>query len=117
MSNSYKPIPTHPVSFIKHFASMRKDIVGYLLDLEGKYGNVWRTPIGNGGMISLVGPDALELVLKNRDGAFSSKLGWEPFIGKVFPGAIMAMDGDAHRYQRRIMQVAFRRSTLKTYLE
>ncbi len=29
----------------------------------------------------------------------------------------MAMDGDEHRYQRRIMQVAFRKSALRTYLE
>ena len=27
------------------------------------------------------------------------------------------MDGDDHRYQRRIMQVAFRKSALRTYLE
>jgi cytochrome P450 len=68
-------------------------------------------------MTILLGPDALEFVWKNRDGAFSSELGWEPYIGRVFPGAIMAMDGEPHRYQRRIMQVAFRKSALRTYLE
>lgn len=117
MTTAYKPIPTHGVSFLKHMSFMRRDLVGYLTRLQEQYGAVWRTPFGKFGIVSMVGPDALEFVLKNRDGVFSSKLGWEPFIGKVFPGAIMAMDGDAHRYQRRIMQVAFRKSALKTYLD
>ena len=97
---------------------MRKDMVGYLMRMEKIHGPVWSTPMGLGGaMISMLGPDALEFVLKNRDSAFSSARGWHPFIGRVFPGAIMAMDGDEHRYQRRIMQVAFRKSALRTYLE
>ena len=86
-------------------------------ELEKIHGSVWKIAIGRGGMISMLGPDALEFVWKNRDGAFSSARGWEPYIGKVFPGAIMAMDGDQHRYQRRIMQVAFRKPALRTYLE
>jgi cytochrome P450 len=114
-----RTIPTHAGSAaILTITAMRKDLVGYLMRLEKIHGQVWRTPMGLGGaMISMLGPDALEFVLKNRDGAFSSARGWQPFIGKVFPGAIMAMDGDDHRYQRRIMQVAFRKSALRTYLE
>jgi cytochrome P450 len=117
MTTEFKPIPNQETSLLRHIAAMRRDLVGYLMELEKRHGSVWRTPMGKGGIISMVGPDALELVLKNRDGAFSSALGWEPFIGKVFPGAIMAMDGDDHRYQRRIMQVAFRKSALRTYLD
>jgi cytochrome P450 len=114
-----KTIPTQAGSAaLLTITTMRKDLVGYLQGLEKIHGQVWRTPMGLGGaIISMLGPDALELVLKNRDGAFSSARGWHPFIGKVFPGAIMAMDGDDHRYQRRIMQVAFRKSALRTYLE
>jgi cytochrome P450 len=116
---TYKTIPTQTgSSTLLTISAMRKDLVGYLDGLQKVHGSVWRTPTGIGGaIISMVGPDALEFVLKNRDGAFSSKLGWFPFIGKVFPGAIMAMDGEDHRYQRRIMQVAFRKSALRTYLE
>src|SRR5277367_3444776 len=115
----YKKIPTQAGSAaILSITTMRNDLVGYLMGLEKIHGPVWRTPMGIGGsIISMLGPDALEFVLKNRDGAFSSARGWFPFIGKVFPGAIMAMDGDEHRYQRRIMQVAFRKSALRAYLE
>jgi cytochrome P450 len=114
-----KKIPTQPGSAIfLAITTMRNDMVGYLQRMEKLHGPVWRTPMGLGGaMISMLGPDALEFVLKNRDSAFSSARGWFPFIGRVFPGAIMAMDGDEHRYQRRIMQVAFRKSALRAYLD
>jgi cytochrome P450 len=116
---AYKEIPTQPGSAIfLAITTMRNDMVGYLQRMEKIHGPVWRTPMGLGGaMISMLGPDALEFVLKNRDSAFSSARGWFPFIGRVFPGAIMAMDGDEHRYQRRIMQVAFRKSALRAYLD
>ena len=114
-----KEIPTQPGSAIfLAITTMRNDMIGYLQRMEKIHGPVWRTPMGLGGaMISMLGPDALEFVLKNRDSAFSSARGWFPFIGRVFPGAIMAMDGDEHRYQRRIMQVAFRKSALRAYLD
>jgi cytochrome P450 len=112
----YKTIPTQRSSALAQIMAMRKDLVGHLMALEKTHGPIWRIAIGRGGMISLLGPDALEFVWKNRDGAFSSARGWAPYIGRVFPGAIMAMDGDEHRYQRRIMQVAFRKPALRTYL-
>ena len=116
---SHKKIPTQAGSAaILAITTMRNDMVGYLMRMEKVHGPVWRTPMGLGGaIISMLGPDALEFVLKNRDGAFSNARGWFPFIGRVFPGAIMAMDGDDHRYQRRIMQVAFRKSALRAYLD
>jgi len=103
-------------SLIRHAIEVRYHLLEHVNELERRYGQVWFAPMGEGGMVSLLGPDALELVLRNRDGAFSSAKGWEFFIGRVFPGAIMAMDGDEHRYQRRIMQVAFRRPALRAYL-
>ena len=114
----YAPIPVQKDwSLVRQTLAMRRDLLGHVAALEARYGPVWRTPMGESGMISMLGPDALELVFKNRDGAFSSALGWKFFIGRVFPGAIMAMDGDEHRYQRRIMQVAFRKPALRAYLE
>src|SRR6201985_996852 len=112
-----KPLPVQKAAVLGQILAVRKDLVVHLRALEKVHGSAWKIAIGRGGMISLLGPDALEFVWKNKDGAFSSARGWEPYIGKVFPGAIMAMDGDQHRYQRRIMQVAFRRPALRTYLE
>lgn len=113
----YKTIPVQRSSIVRQIIAMRSDLVGYLSTVEKIHGPIWKQQMGGATVISLLGPDSLEFVWKNRDGAFSSELGWQPYIGRVFPGAIMAMDGDQHRYQRRIMQVAFRKSALRTYLE
>ncbi len=66
--------------------------------------------------VTLLGPDANQFVLHDRDGNFSSRGGWAYFIDAVFPGAIMAMDDPRHRAHRRIMQVAFRRSAMERYV-
>src|ERR1700743_512740 len=112
-----KPLPVQKSSVLGQILAMRKDLVGHLRALEKVHGSAWKIAIGRGGMISLLGPDALENAPSRFFHTNSSARGWEPYIGKVFPGAIMAMDGDQHRYQRRIMQVAFRRPALRTYLE
>lgn len=113
-----RPIPIdNGLPFFGHAFSMFRDVLGMVRRLEQKNGPIWQTQMGRLRIINMVGPDALELVLKNRDGVFSSARGWEFYISRVFPGAIMAMDGDEHRYQRRIMQVAFRKSALRAYLD
>jgi cytochrome P450 len=118
ISKATKPIPVDAAtSMVKQFLIMRRDLLGHLFSHEARFGPVWKTPMGKTSTISLLGPDAFEFVVRNRDGVFSSALGWEFYIGRVFPGAIMAMDGDEHRYQRRIMQVAFRKTALRSYLE
>jgi cytochrome P450 len=115
---AYKPIPIdNGLPLLGHSIAMFRDVLGNVQSLERRHGPIWQSRLGSMTMINMLGPDALELVLKNREGNFSSKLGWDFFIGRVFPGAIMAMDGDEHRYQRRIMQVAFRRSALHAYLQ
>lgn len=117
-SQQSKPIPVdNGLPILGHAIGMFRDVLGNVQALERRHGPIWQSHFGSSSIINMLGPDALELVLKNRDGNFSSKLGWDFFIGKVFPGAIMAMDGDDHRYQRRIMQVAFRKSALRAYLE
>lgn len=66
--------------------------------------------------VTLLGPEANQFVLHDREGNFSSRGGWYYWIDAVFPGAIMAMDDPAHRHHRRIMQVAFRRSAMERYV-
>ena len=42
--------------------------------------------------VTLLGPDANQFVLHDREGNFSNRGGWQYWIDSVFPGAIMAMD-------------------------
>ena len=62
--------------------------------------------------VTLLGPDANQFVLHDREGNFSSRGGWYYWIDRVFPGAIMAMDDPQHKHHRRIMQGAFKRSAM-----
>jgi cytochrome P450 len=66
--------------------------------------------------VTLLGPDANQFVLHDREGNFSSRGGWYYWIDAVFPGAIMAMDDPAHKHHRRIMQGAFKRSAMARYV-
>ncbi|MGH8179169.1 MAG: cytochrome P450 [Steroidobacter sp.] len=117
-SRLYRPIPVdNGLPYFGHAFGMFRDVLGMVQRLEQRHGPAWRSQMGRLRIVNLLGPDALEFVLRNRDGAFSSARGWEFYIGRVFPGAIMAMDGDEHRYQRRIMQVAFRKPALRAYLD
>ena len=68
-------------------------------------------------MAAVIGPTGLETVLTNRDKAFSNKLGWEQFIGPFFDRGVMLMDFEEHRHHRRIMQHAFKRDRLVSYLD
>ena len=67
--------------------------------------------------LTLLGPDANQFVLHDREGNFSSRGGWYYWIDAVFPGAIMAMDDPKHRQHRRIMQAAFKRSAMERYVQ
>jgi cytochrome P450 len=117
-ASACRPIPVdNGLPYFGHAFGMFRDVLGTVQRLERMHGPVWRTQFGRMQVINLLGPDALELVLKNREGIFSSAKGWEFYISRIFPGAIMAMDGDEHRYQRRIMQVAFRKSALRAYFD
>ena len=68
-------------------------------------------------LLAFLSADGLEVGLRNKDGAYSNRLGWERFLDHVFPGAILGMDGDKHRYHRRILQEAFTRANLDGYVE
>lgn len=67
--------------------------------------------------VTLLGPDANQFVLHDREGNFSNRGGWQYWIDSVFPGAIMAMDDPGHKHHRRIMQGAFKRSAMERYVQ
>lgn len=102
--------------FFGHVYRARRDLLGLLQRFASHGPAVWTRAVGIR-ILCLLGPEGTELVLKNADDAFSSRLGWARFIDHVFPGAIMTMDGKQHRVQRRIMRVAFTRRALREYVE
>ncbi len=92
--------------------------VGILEKIRNDHGDlVWFHLFGGLRVLAFLSADGLEAGLRNKDGAYSNRLGWERFLDHVFPGAILAMDGDEHRYHRRILQEAFTRTNLDGYVK
>lgn len=92
-----------------------KDPVGYSLDMFSEYGPVFRAKVFGDWHVTLLGAEANELVLRNKDQVFSNEQGWGPVLDKLFPGGLMLMDGDEHRIDRRALAVAFAKGPLEHY--
>ena len=64
----------------------------------------------------MLGPEANELVLFDRDKNFSSSIGWGFLLDQPFPRGLMLMDFDEHRLHRKALGVAFKPTPMKAYL-
>ncbi|HEY3262032.1 MAG TPA: cytochrome P450 [Pseudonocardiaceae bacterium] len=102
---------------IGHTLHFMHDPLGWSRYFYDRYGPVaWTNTFGIR-LVSAAGPDAVERVLVNRDKAFSNGRGWEYFIGPFFRRGIMLLDFEEHLHHRRIMQQAFTRERLASYLD
>lgn len=95
----------------------RIDMLSDLRHLYTTHGDVVLQDVGLIKMINLFGPDANRFVLLDRDRIFSSGRPWHLIMGKIFPNGLLLRDGDDHKYHRKIMHEAFKRSALASYAE
>jgi cytochrome P450 len=93
-----------------------RDPVGTVAANYKKYGPVYRSRVFGYRSVALLGPEANELVLFDRDRLFSSAGGWGPVLDLVFPRGLMLMDFDEHRMHRKALGVAFKPGPMKAYL-
>lgn len=80
-----------------------------------EYGAVSRGINFSGWGVTLIGPDAQELILVNRDEIVSSEQGWHTVLYKLFPRGLMLMDNPEHRNHRRALSVAFKIEPMRHY--
>lgn len=93
-----------------------RDPIGLTQERYARYGEVyWGNAFGKR-FISMLGPDANQFVYQNDDEVFANA-GWNLFLAKLFPRGLMLLDFAEHRMHRRIMQSAFRKEALATYLK
>src|SRR6202022_2764825 len=92
------------------------DPKGFIERNAARYGHVYRTHMFGETSISLLGPEANELVLFDQAKLFSSTHGWDPILGRLFPRGLMLLDFDEHRLHRRALSVAFKAGPMKSYL-
>ena len=92
------------------------DPKGYFETLGARHGPVVRANILGEVGLSLLGPEANELVLLDPQRLFSSRHGWGRFMDRVFPRGLLVMDFEEHRLQRRALSVAFKSEPMRLYL-
>ncbi|MFC4855100.1 cytochrome P450 [Actinophytocola glycyrrhizae] len=111
-----KPVPGDPgLPVLGHSLEMLRLGLDYAMRRYDRYGPVsWVRAFGVD-VVSASGPEATQVVLANRDKAYSQQ-GWEYFIGPFFNRGLMLLDFDEHIYHRRLMQLAFTADRLSAYM-
>lgn len=66
--------------------------------------------------VQLVGPEANEFVLLDREENFSAHGGWKPVFGRHFDGGLLLRDGLDHQWHRKLLASAFKQDQLQSYL-
>jgi cytochrome P450 len=92
------------------------DPKGEVERMAAKHGLVYRSRVLGETSISLLGPEANELVLFDQSKLFSSTHGWGSILDRLFPRGLMLLDFDEHRLHRRALSVAFKSGPMKSYL-
>ncbi|MGI5203722.1 cytochrome P450 [Spirillospora sp. CA-108201] len=113
-----KPVPGVPgVPYIGSTLAVMRDPIGMARKRYAEYGPVaWGWLLGQR-TVTVHGPEAAEVVLVNRDKAFANGPAWSYFIGPFFNRGIMLLDFEEHLHHRRIMQQAFTRPRLRSYMD
>ena len=94
-----------------------RDPPAYARRMYETHGPIFRTRMFGRHWVILLGPEANEFVLFDRERTFSSEQGWGPMLERVFPRGLMLMDGDLHRAHRKILGVAFKPAPMGRYAE
>lgn len=79
------------------------------------FGDLYRISLLGRWRVTFASADAIGYILTDPDRIFSAAGGWE-MIAPLFGGGLMLRDGADHRAHRRIMQAAFRKPALDSYL-
>jgi cytochrome P450 len=92
------------------------DPKGFVERRARRYGPVNRSRVFGRLNVTLLGPEANELVLLDPQKLFSSALGWGFILDLLFPRGLMLLDFEEHRLHRRALSVAFKSGPMQSYL-
>ncbi|MBM7331993.1 MAG: cytochrome P450 [Alcanivorax sp.] len=93
-----------------------RDYQGLVQRQARRYGPVHRGSILFQRGVTLLGPEANEFVLRDQAHVFSSRAAWNPILERLFTDGLMLRDFADHKFHRRIMQQAFKKPALASYL-
>ncbi len=94
---------------------MLADPHAFTSNMVETHGRVYKNRAFGGWNVALVGAEANELVLFNKEKIFSSEQGWGPVLDQLFPRGLMLLDFDHHRIDRRALSIAFKPGPMRHY--
>jgi cytochrome P450 len=93
-----------------------RDPFRFTREMYERYGPVHRFYACGNWNLQLVGPEANEFVLFDREENFSAYGGWKPVFGRHFDGGLLLRDGSNHKWHRKLVATAFKQDQLQQYL-
>ena len=98
-------------------AGLLGNIGAYVHAQQAEHGDCFTVGLfRNRRVVMLVGPEANELVLLDREQNFSSRMGWDALLD-FFGRNVLLRDFDDHRQHRRLMTHVFKPQPLARYLK
>lgn len=101
---------------IGHTFPLVKDLYGTIDKQYKEFGPISRFGLAGFKGVLLVGPDLYKEVYLDRDKNFSAEMGYMGSLGRFYKGALLLRDHEEHRFQRRMMQTAFKNDAMKGYI-
>ena len=103
-----------PLPYLGNILAFRRDQLGYLQELQRRYGDMATIYIGKIPVVVLFRPEHVRYILTENPRNFTSRevaAGLRELIGD----GLLTLDGEAHRQQRRIVQPAFHKKRVEGY--
>ncbi|HUH37282.1 MAG TPA: cytochrome P450 [Spongiibacteraceae bacterium] len=86
-----------------------------VMDIQRRFGNVARMRIPGSVGLFVFGADNFQRIVLDKERLFSAREGLQATLGQLFTEALLLQDYDDHRFQRRMMQGAFKNHSLRQY--
>ena len=81
-----------------------------------RYGAVSRTRLTGQHMVWALGPDYNRELVMDPQQVYSARMGYDAPLGDFFAGGLLVRDFAEHKFHRRIMQTAFKTSSMQHYV-
>lgn len=89
----------------------------FLRRIEQQYGSTFRVKLYSEDVIIMLGAEANQYVLLDKDQNFAGQRGWERSIGAFFRGSLLVRDFEEHLWIRRIIgQILLSEKFLEAYV-
>lgn len=95
--------------------SLVRDLYATIDRQYRQFGPVSRFGLAGFKGVLILGPDLYREVLLDSNRNFSAQMGYRRSLGRYYLGALLLRDHDEHRFQRRMLQSAFKVETMRAY--